>query len=165
MTTGHVLFTISCAAPRSPRGVLPRAIDCERFRARHARFDAQATLRYLGGAGSPVELAHAMKTYKIVVFVPESAGKAVRTAMGEAGAGRIGNYACCSFTTKGIGRFRPVEGADPAIGEVGQRAEVIEERIEMICSESHLKAVLAAIRRVHPYEEPAIDFYPLAVTD
>jgi hypothetical protein len=161
----HVLFTSRCAARGSLRAVLPCAIHCERFRACRARFDVHATLRYLGGAGSPVELAQAMKTYKIVVFVPEPTGEAVRTAMGAAGAGRIGNYACCSFTTKGVGRFRPVDGADPAIGEIGQLAEVIEERIEMICSESHLKQVLAAIRRVHPYEEPAIDVYPLAAID
>jgi hypothetical protein len=106
-----------------------------------------------------------MKTYKIVVFVPEPDGEAVRMAMGEAGAGRIGNYDYCSFTTKGLGRFRPLDGAKPAIGEVGQLEDVVEERIETVCSEQRLKDVLAAIRRVHPYEEPAIDVYPLAVID
>jgi hypothetical protein len=56
-----------------------------------------------------------MQTYKIVVFVPEDDGERVRAAMGEAGAGRIGSYDHCSFTTKGIGRFRPMAGAAPAI--------------------------------------------------
>src|SRR5262245_9812377 len=106
-----------------------------------------------------------MKTYKIVVFVPEADGEAVRIAMGEAGAGRIGNYDYCSFTSKGAGRFRPLAGARPTIGEVGQLEDVAEERIETVCSEARLKQVLAAIRRVHPYEEPAIDVYPLAVIE
>jgi hypothetical protein len=107
----------------------------------------------------------AMKTCKIVVFVPEADGEAVRMAMGEAGAGRIGNYDYCSFTSRGMGRFRPLDGARPAIGEVGQLEEVVEERIETVCSGERLKAVLVAIRRVHPYEEPAIDVYPLAAID
>jgi hypothetical protein len=106
-----------------------------------------------------------MKIYKIVVFVPEADGETVRMAMGEAGAGRIGNYDYCSFTSQGTGRFRPLAGALPAIGEVGQLEDVAEERIETVCSEARVKDVLAAIRRVHPYEEPAIDIYPLAVID
>jgi hypothetical protein len=108
---------------------------------------------------------HPMQTYKIVVFVPEADGEAVRMAMGEAGAGRIGNYDHCSFTSRGTGRFRPLAGARPAIGEVGQLEDVAEERIETICSDERLTTVLAAIRRVHPYEEPAIDLYPLATSD
>jgi hypothetical protein len=104
-----------------------------------------------------------MKTYKIVVYVPDSHGDAVRQALGEAGAGRIGNYAHCSFTARGVGRFLPLAGANPAIGVVGRLEEVEEERIETICAEERLRGVLAAVRRVHPYEEPAIDVYPLEV--
>jgi hypothetical protein len=106
-----------------------------------------------------------MRTYKIVVFVPESDGERLRTVMGEAGAGRIGNYDHCSFTTKGAGRFLPLEGAHPSIGAVGRLETVAEERIETVCDEANLKDVLAAIRRVHPYEEPAIDVYPLATIE
>jgi hypothetical protein len=102
-----------------------------------------------------------MKRYKIVVFVPEADGEALRRAMGDAGAGRIGNYVHCSFTVKGIGRFEPQAGARPAIGEVGVLEAVAEERIEMVCAEERLADVLAAIRRAHPYEEPAIDVYAL----
>jgi hypothetical protein len=103
-----------------------------------------------------------MKTYKVVVFVPQTDGERLRAAMGEAGAGRIGNYVHCSFTTKGVGRFRPLAGANPAIGEVGRLEAVNEERIETLCAEDRLRDVLAVIRRAHPYEEPAIDVYPLA---
>jgi len=103
-----------------------------------------------------------MRTYKIVVFVPEADGERLRAAMGEAGAGRIGNYAHCSFTVRGIGRFQPLAGANPSIGQIGRPEEVVEERIEMLCAGDRLRDVVAAIRRAHPYEEPAIDVYPLA---
>jgi hypothetical protein len=106
-----------------------------------------------------------MKNYKIVVFVPEADGERVRAAMGAAGAGRIGNYDYCCFTTTGIGRFRPTAGATPSIGEVGRFEAVAEERIETLCAEDRLKDVLAAIRHAHPYEEPAIDLYPLAAIE
>lgn len=106
-----------------------------------------------------------MRTCKIVVFVPESDGERLRTAMGEAGAGRIGNYDHCSFTTAGVGRFRPLAGAHPSIGAVGTLEAVAEERIETVCDEAKLSDVLAAIRRVHPYEEPAIDVYPLVTIE
>jgi hypothetical protein len=126
-------------------------------------FDATAALGY--PIARQTGNSQFMTTYKLVVFVPEADGEAVRLAMGQAGAGRIGNYDQCSFTSKGTGRFRPLDGARPAVGAVGQLEDVAEERIETVCSEPRLKDVLAAIRRVHPYEEPAIDVYPLAVVD
>jgi hypothetical protein len=98
---------------------------------------------------------------KIVVFVPESHADAVRAAMGEAGAGKIGNYINCSFSSKGTGRFKPEAGANPAIGEVGKLESVAEERIEMVCPREALTNVIAAIKRVHPYEEVAFDIYPI----
>ena len=98
---------------------------------------------------------------KIVVYVPESHADAVRSAMGTAGAGRIGRYTFCSFSIKGTGRFLPGEGAHPAIGDVGAIAEVEEERIEVVCARSLLERVITAIKSVHPYEEVALDVYPL----
>ncbi|MGJ4905411.1 hypothetical protein ACQR0V_27850 [Bradyrhizobium sp. HKCCYLS2058] len=106
-----------------------------------------------------------MKTYKIVVHVPEAAGDAVRHAMGEAGAGRIGNYDHCSFTSKGTGRFRSLAGANPAIGAVGRLETVEEERIEAVCAGDRLRSVIQAIRSAHPYEEPTIDVYALERVD
>lgn len=102
---------------------------------------------------------------KIVVFVPESCADAVREAMATAGAGRIGNYANCSFSSKGVGRFKPEAGASPAIGEVGKLEEVSEERIEMVCPKDVLTNVISAIKKVHPYEEVAFDIYPLEDTE
>lgn len=98
---------------------------------------------------------------KIVVFVPETHSDMVRKAMGDADAGIIGNYNHCSFSSKGIGRFKPLEGANPTIGEVGKPEEVKEERIEMICAREKAKGVIAAMKKVHPYEEVAFDIYPL----
>ncbi|MEK7538980.1 MAG: hypothetical protein AAB552_04020 [Patescibacteria group bacterium] len=98
---------------------------------------------------------------KIVVFVPETHTDLVREAMGKAGAGKIGNYSYCSFSSKGTGRFRPEDGAKPHIGEVGKFEEVGEERIEVICSREKLQDVIKAIKEVHPYDEVALDIYPL----
>lgn len=101
------------------------------------------------------------KNVKIVVFVPETHTNAVREAMGKAGAGKIGNYSFCSFSSKGIGRFKPEQGANPHIGEVGKFEEVVEERIETICPREKLERVINAIKEVHPYDEVALDVYPL----
>ena len=101
------------------------------------------------------------RNVKIVVFVPETHSDLVREAMGQAGAGRIGNYSFCSFSSKGIGRFKPEAGAHPAIGEVGKLELVEEERIEMICQREVLAEVISAMKHVHPYEEVAFDVYSL----
>lgn len=101
------------------------------------------------------------KNVKIVVFVPESHTDIVREAMGKVGAGIIGNYSFCTFSSKGIGRFRPEQGANPHIGSLGKLEEVIEERIETVCLREKLPEVIKAIKKVHPYEEVALDVYPL----
>ncbi len=98
---------------------------------------------------------------KIVVYVPLTHTTIVRNAIGDAGAGNIGNYSHCSFSSKGTGRFFPKEGANPNIGKVGKAEEVEEERIETICPRQMAKEVIAAIKNVHPYEEVALDIYPL----
>ena len=103
------------------------------------------------------------KRYKLVMYVPESHSEKLRDAIGNAGAGVIGNYTHCTFTIKGIGRFKPVEGANPTIGEVGKLEEVQEDRIETVCTGDKLQAILKAIKEVHPYEEPATDVYPIEV--
>ena len=101
------------------------------------------------------------KTVKIETFVPEAYADKVRKAMGKAGAGKIGDYSFCSFSVKGTGRFLPGKGAKPAIGSVGKFESVKEEKIEARCERAKLKKVIKAIKKVHPYEEPAIDVHPL----
>ena len=101
------------------------------------------------------------KNIKIIVFVPETHANAVRDAIANAGGGRIGNYTHCSFSAKGIGQFKPQERARPFIGEMGKLESVAEERIEFVCDKAIMKDVIAAIKKVHPYEEVALDIYPL----
>ncbi len=103
------------------------------------------------------------KHYKIVVFTPESHADKLREAMGNAGAGKIGNYSHCTFSVKGVSRFKPEAGANPTIGEVGKYEEVQEERIETVCSVEKLQDVLRAIKAVNPYEEAPADVYSIEV--
>lgn len=99
--------------------------------------------------------------FKIITFVPIKNAQKVRQAMGDAGAGVLGNYHHASFSTRGIGRFIPGEGAHPTIGKVGQAQEVEEERIEVICEKDKVKEVVSAVRKTHPYEEIPLEIYEL----
>ncbi|MCU1516327.1 MAG: hypothetical protein JWQ75_1048 [Pseudarthrobacter sp.] len=99
--------------------------------------------------------------HALVAYVPEAHTQAVLAAIGDAGAGRIGNYSHCSFVTPGTGRFTPQDGAAPYTGEVHQPAEVAEDRIECVLDEAVLDAVVLAFRAAHPYEEPAFMTWPV----
>ena len=98
---------------------------------------------------------------KWVVFVPEADAEKVAAAMHEAGAGVIGDYDHAMFTSTGIGSFRPLDGATPAIGQVGEVERVPEARIEMVADSGLREDVRAALLESHPYEEVAFDVYPL----
>lgn len=98
---------------------------------------------------------------KIVVFTPVSHSEKIRRVLGELGCGHVGKYNCCSFSAKGVGRFKPRKNANPFIGKKGIKKKVVEERIETVCPKSKIKKVLAAVKKAHPYEEPAVDIYPL----
>lgn len=105
-------------------------------------------------AGEPLD--------KIVVFAPVSAAETLRQELAGAGAGHLGDYDHASFSAPGVGRFRPLAGASPAIGTVGDLESVEEERIEVIAPRRLRGLLLDVIRAVHPYEEPAYDVYELA---
>ena len=98
---------------------------------------------------------------KLVVFVPEEALDTVRDALFEAGAGRIGAYERCSWYTAGTGTFLGGEASDPTIGEKGREERVPEFRLETVFPEERHEQVVSALRRAHPYEEPAFDVYSL----
>ncbi len=98
---------------------------------------------------------------KIVVFVPASHAGGVMQAMADAGAGVIGDYESCSFTSAGEGSFLPGAGTKPHSGRSGRLSRVKELRLEMEAPEWKVPAVLRAMRSVHPYEEVACDVYPL----
>jgi hypothetical protein len=98
---------------------------------------------------------------KLVVFVPAEALDRVRDALFEAGAGRIGEYERCSWYTEGTGTFRGGEGTQPAVGEAGREERVPELRLETVFPAEHRERVVRALRRAHPYEEPAFDVYEM----
>jgi hypothetical protein len=98
---------------------------------------------------------------KLVVFVPANALDAVRDALFEAGAGRIGEYERCSWFTEGTGTFRALPGANPTVGNVGEDERAAEVRLETVFPRERHEEVVAALRRAHPYEEPAFDVYEL----
>jgi hypothetical protein len=97
--------------------------------------------------------------YKLVWFVPPSHLQATRDAVFAAGAGWIGDYSRCSWATLGEGSFLGGEGTVPTVGESGRDQRVTEYRVETVVPDEKLEGVLAALRRAHPYEEPAYDVY------
>jgi dinuclear metal center YbgI/SA1388 family protein len=99
---------------------------------------------------------------KIVVYVPDTHAEPVRLAIAEAGAGQIGDYDSCSWTSVGEGRFRPLEGAHPVIGRVGDLELVAEARVEAVLQRSRRSEVVRALLAAHPYEEVAYDVIELA---
>ena len=113
----------------------------------------------------PLEPAPAQRLDKLTTYVPVPAADIVREALAAAGAGRIGDYDRASFSTVGEGRFRPLEGAQPRVGEIG-RLEVVEEvRLEVVLPRALRPGVVAALLAAHPYEEPAYDVVELAPTE
>jgi len=103
--------------------------------------------------------------HKIVLFVPEDAKEAVKTALFSAGAGRFRAYDRCCWEIAGSGQFRPLEGANPFIGSVGETEHVAEYRVEMICTDELVPAALTALLAAHPYEEPAYEVFPIYTRD
>ena len=102
-----------------------------------------------------------VKKVKIVVIVPSENVDIIRNALGEAGAGVIGEYTHCSISTKCIGTFKGSDATKPYIGEKNKLESIEEQKIEVVCNINIAKEVLKKLREVHPYEEPAIDIIPL----
>lgn len=98
---------------------------------------------------------------KLIVTVPSAHAHDMRTALAQAGAGEVGNYSQCSFSTEGTGRFFPNEHANPTIGESGQLESVNEERIEVMCSIDRMESIVRTMLATHPYEEPMYEMYPI----
>jgi dinuclear metal center YbgI/SA1388 family protein len=113
-------------------------------------------------AGRPLDPLPGPELDKLVTFVPHAAAEAVLDALAAAGAGAIGDYDRCAFGAPGTGTFRPLPGANPAIGSVGAIETVAETRLETVLPRAARAAVVAALRAAHPYEEPAFDVFELA---
>ncbi|MGM0634419.1 MAG: NGG1p interacting factor NIF3 [Pseudomonadota bacterium] len=99
--------------------------------------------------------------YKLCFFVPENHAEPVKQAVFDAGGGRIGDYDSCAWQTRGDGQFRALDGADPYIGRVGEIERVSELKVELVCTDASIHRVIAALKKAHPYEEPAYDVFRL----
>ena len=102
---------------------------------------------------------------KIFVTVPTENTKEVRDAVCKAGAGIIGEYSYCTTCVKSLGTFIPNDSAKPYIGENNKLEFVEEDKLEFVCDIKNTKHVISELRKVHPYEEPAIDIIPLIDED
>jgi dinuclear metal center YbgI/SA1388 family protein len=110
----------------------------------------------------PLEPLPAAPLDKVVVFVPEADAEKLIDALSAAGAGELGDYSRCAWTTAGVGTFVPGVGAHPSVGAVGEVASVAETRVEMVFARGARHEVVSALRAAHPYEEPAFDVVELA---
>jgi len=162
----------------------PRSLDFERLPGRllkmaadhrlsifsaHTNFDSVAgglndlCARRLGLQDVRVLSPAAAQAFcKLAVFVPETHEAELIRALEATPAGTFGEYASCSFATRGTGRFRPLAGASPYIGQAGELAAVAEVRLETIVETRELGRVIEAVRQAHPYETMAYDVFPLA---
>lgn len=99
--------------------------------------------------------------YKLSFFVPEDHLEDVKTAVFATGAGRIGDYNHCCWQVLGQGQFRPLKGSNPFIGNQGDLETVSEWKVELVCEDQLITAAVSALKRAHPYEEPAYDVWVL----
>lgn len=100
--------------------------------------------------------------YKITFYVPVTHVELVKHAMFAAGAGRIGHYDCCAWQALGVGQFRPLAEAKPFVGTHDVIELVAEYKVDMVCVKENIVAAIAALKKNHPYEEPAYDVVQLA---
>ena len=117
-------------------------------------FDLRDTVPLASRPAAPLD--------KLVAFVPEPDAARLLDALSAAGAGAVGHYERCAWTTTGTGTFRPLPGAAPSVGVVGEVALVPEARLEVVLPRRLRGDVLRALHEAHPYEEPAYDLLELA---
>lgn len=99
--------------------------------------------------------------HQLIFYIPESHLNIVKNALFEKGAGRIGNYDCCCWQTKGEGQYRPLENSHPFIGKKNKICREIEYKVEMICEDHLVDGVIETLLKIHPYETPAFSVYPV----
>ena len=100
--------------------------------------------------------------YKLCVYVPESHLDTLKTAVLDAGGGRVGNYDSCCWQTLGQGQFRPLAGSQPFLGQADQIERVPEWKLELVVADELIHAVVKALKAAHPYETPAFDVWRLS---
>ena len=98
--------------------------------------------------------------FRFETYVPVPNVETVKTALAEAGAGKLGNYDSCMWQTLGTGQFRPLQGSNPTIGSQDTLEHVQEVKLEMIVAKDKIKDVVNALKKSHPYETPAFQYWP-----
>jgi dinuclear metal center YbgI/SA1388 family protein len=99
--------------------------------------------------------------FKVVIFIPAANVEELSEALFAVGGGVIGNYENCSFRLNGEGTFKGNDNSNPVVGKKGKPEKVEEVRLELIVDSWNLGKIVNAIKKHHPYEEPAYDIYPL----
>ena len=99
---------------------------------------------------------------KLEIFVPQEYALTIRDELAKIGVGKIGDYDHCVAIYPVQGFFRPLPGANPFDGHVGELTEAADYKIEVNCKREQVNDALNAIRSVHPYEEPVVNVFPLA---
>lgn len=102
--------------------------------------------------------------YLLCIYVPASHLESVKKALFEQGAGRLGNYDCCSWQTRGTGQFRALAGSSPFVGQEGQIHTQEEYKLELICNDDIVAKSIETLLRVHPYETPAYHLIKITET-
>ncbi len=99
--------------------------------------------------------------YKLNFYVPQDAKESVKEALFALGVGRYNNYDRCSFETLGMGQFRAINNANPAIGSLHKLEKIQEYKVEMICEAKLIKEAIRTLKEVHPYEEVAYEVFSM----
>lgn len=97
--------------------------------------------------------------YKLNYFVPEDSKEKTKEALFKIGVGKYENYECCCFETPGTGQFKPVDSANPHIGELGKVEKVKEYKVEMVCPDELIQEAVSVLKEAHPYEEVAYEVF------
>ena len=97
--------------------------------------------------------------YKLNFYVPKENKENVKTALFNIGVGKYKNYEHCSFETLGVGQFKPIDGANPHIGEVNMLEKVEEYKVEMTCKNELIEKAIKVLKEAHPYEEVAYEVF------
>ncbi|WPC04149.1 YqfO family protein [Pseudomonas benzenivorans] len=100
--------------------------------------------------------------YKLCFYVPESHLHEVKQAVFAAGAGRIGQYDSCCWQVLGQGQFRPLQGSQPYLGQVGEVEQVTEWKVELVVADESIHQAVKALKQAHPYETPAFEVWRLS---
>ena len=101
--------------------------------------------------------------YKLCVMIPAAYLETVKQALFNAGAGSYGRYDCCCWQSPGTAQFRPLPGSQPSYGQHGEVFSEETWKVEMLCAAHCLIPAIAALKKAHPYELPAFDYYPVSL--